>query len=83
MRKLVPLLAATALSACNFAPKYVQPAVPVAPAFPEADAGVRAAVDIGWRELVFFEQACFRSYPLLQRVVFAAGRFLFVRIQKL
>lgn len=60
MRKLVPLLAATALSACNFAPKYVQPAVPVAPAYPEADAGVRAAVDIGWRE--FFGDQRLQSY---------------------
>lgn len=60
MRKLVPLLAATALSACNFAPKYVQPAVPVAPAYPEADAGVRAAVDIGWRE--FFGDQRLQAY---------------------
>lgn len=60
MRKFVPLLAATALSACNFAPKYVQPAVPVAPSYPEADAGVRAAVDIGWRE--FFRDQRLQTY---------------------
>lgn len=60
MRKLIPLLAATALSACNFAPKYVQPEVPIAPAFPEADAGVRAAVDIGWRE--FFQDPRLQAY---------------------
>ena len=60
MRKLLPLLAATALSACNFAPKYVQPAVPVARAFPDADAGVRAAVDIGWRE--FFQDPRLQAY---------------------
>lgn len=60
MRKFAPLLALTALSACNFAPKYVQPAVPVAPAFPEADAGVRAAVDIGWRE--FFADPRLQAY---------------------
>lgn len=64
MRKLAPifapLLAASALSACNLAPKYVEPGIPVAPAYPEADAGVRAAVDVGWRE--FFGDQRLQSY---------------------
>lgn len=62
MRKPVVLLAATALAGCNFAPKYVQPAAPVAPAFPDTAAApaARAAVEIGWRE--FFQDARLQAY---------------------
>lgn len=62
MRKLIPLLAATALAGCNFAPKYVQPATPVAPAFPGTTAtpAARSAVDIGWRE--FFQDSRLQAY---------------------
>ncbi len=62
MRKLIPLLAATALAGCNFAPKYVQPAAPVAPAFPETAAtpAARSAVEIGWRE--FFQDPRLQAY---------------------
>lgn len=55
MRKLSVLAAATALSACSFAPKYVEPIAPVAATFPDATPGTRAAADIGWRE--FFGDA--------------------------
>lgn len=66
MRKLIPqasaLLAVTALAGCNFAPKYVQPAAPVAPAFPDTAAtpAVRSAVEIGWRE--FFQDPRLQAY---------------------
>lgn len=62
--KLRPLLAALpafALTACNFAPKYVQPAAPVAPnlpqgaAYPSLAAGDTAVDALGWRD--FFTDA--------------------------
>lgn len=78
MRSPTPLLAAmlatAALAGCNFAPKYVQPAVPVAPAFPApatdrapgpatgpaAGPAGRSAVEIGWRE--FFQDPQLQAY---------------------
>lgn len=59
MRKLIALAAATALSACNFAPQYRQPPAPVSAAFPEAQGGSRLATEIGWRE--FFGDAQLQS----------------------
>jgi multidrug efflux system outer membrane protein len=62
MRKTIALLAATALAGCNFAPKYVQPATPVAPTYPDADAtpAVRPAAEIGWRD--FFQDPRLQAY---------------------
>lgn len=62
MRNLAALAAATMLASCNFAPKYVQPTPPVAPAFPDTGAipAARPAVEIGWRE--FFQDARLQGY---------------------
>jgi len=60
MRKAILLAGLSALAGCNFAPKYVQPAAPVAPAFPEATAGSRAATEVGWRE--FFGDPRLQTY---------------------
>ena len=51
MRKLV-LLAATALSACNFAPQYRQPIAPIADSYVAAvgPSGQRTAPELGWQE---------------------------------
>lgn len=59
MRKFTPLMAAALLSGCNFAPKYVQPAIPVAPVFLDSS-GNRTAVDIGRRE--FFQDPRLQAY---------------------
>lgn len=59
MRKLALVLASASLAGCNFAPKYVQPAAPVAPQFLDAT-GNRAAVDIGRRE--FFQDPLLQAY---------------------
>lgn len=60
MRKFAILLSASALAGCNMAPKYIEPAVPVAPAFPTTDTAGRAAVDVGWRE--FFGDQRLQAY---------------------
>ncbi|KQN26341.1 RND transporter [Sphingomonas sp. Leaf33] len=60
MRKAILLAGLATLAGCNFAPKYVQPTAPVAPAFPEATTGTRAATDIGWRE--FFGDPRLQTY---------------------
>lgn len=54
-----------ALSACNFAPKYVQPDLPVPQAYPEEwantapSAGERSVANVGWED--FFSDAVLRS----------------------
>ena len=61
MRPLLAALPAFALTACNFAPKYVQPEAPVAPNLPQGAAypaltAADTAVDaLGWRD--FFTDA--------------------------
>ena len=55
MRKLLLLATTASLAGCNLAPKFVQPAAPIAPAFPAPATGGRAATEIGWRE--FFGDA--------------------------
>ncbi|MFD1787161.1 efflux transporter outer membrane subunit [Sphingomonas floccifaciens] len=60
MRKAILLAGLASLAGCNFTPKYVQPVAPVAPTFPEATAGTRAATDIGWRE--FFGDPRLQAY---------------------
>ena len=55
MRKLIALAATAALAGCNFAPKFVQPAAPIAPAFSAPATDGRPAAEIGWRE--FFGDA--------------------------
>lgn len=59
MRKYSFLLGTALLAGCNFAPKYVQPEIPVAPVFLDAS-GNRAAVDIGRRE--FFQDQRLQAY---------------------
>lgn len=61
MRKAFPRAAAalaltSALTACNLAPQYRQPIVPVSATYPEAVAGTRTAAEIGWREFFGDEQ---------------------------
>lgn len=75
MRKFIVLAAATALSACNFAPQYRQPPAPVGAAFPEAQGGSRLATQIGWREFfgdaqlqALIEAALTRNQDLAQAV---------------
>lgn len=60
MRKAILLAGLSALAGCNFTPKYVQPTAPVAPTFPEATAGSRAATEVGWRE--FFGDPRLQTY---------------------
>ncbi len=60
MRKAILLAGLSALAGCNFTPKYVQPAAPIAATFPEATAGTRAASEIGWRE--FFGDPRLQAY---------------------
>lgn len=60
MRKAILLAGLATLAGCNFAPKYVQPTAPVAPAYPDATTGTRAATDIGWRE--FFGDPRLQTY---------------------
>lgn len=60
MRKLILLVGTAALAGCNLAPKYRPPVAPIAPAFPDATAGDRAATEIGWRE--FFGDARLQAY---------------------
>lgn len=60
MRKVILLAGLSTLAGCNFTPKYVQPTAPVAPTFPEATAGSRAATEVGWRE--FFGDPRLQAY---------------------
>ncbi|WP_294289063.1 efflux transporter outer membrane subunit [uncultured Sphingomonas sp.] len=60
MRKAILLAGLSTLAGCNFTPKYVQPTAPVAPTFPEATTGSRAATEIGWRE--FFGDPRLQAY---------------------
>ncbi|URW76396.1 efflux transporter outer membrane subunit [Sphingomonas donggukensis] len=55
MRKFAILAGTAALAGCNLAPTYRPPVAPIAPTFPDATTGARAAADIGWRE--FFGDA--------------------------
>lgn len=41
MRRMIAIALATTLSACNFAPKYVRPELPVPPSWPVGDAYLR------------------------------------------
>lgn len=50
MRKAAPLLAASLLSACSFAPEYRQPVAPVPADFAHPVSNGVAATDIGWRD---------------------------------
>lgn len=53
LRALAPLLAATALSACNLAPPHSRPPFAAAPEYPAEyapGAGSRKATEIGWRD---------------------------------
>jgi multidrug efflux system outer membrane protein len=53
LRALAPLLAATALSACNLAPPHSRPPFAAAPEYPAEyapGAGDRKATEIGWRD---------------------------------
>lgn len=52
MRKSAIFAALGLLAGCNFAPKYVAPAAPVAPVYPDAAAttAARPAAGIGWRD---------------------------------
>ena len=65
LRLLLAALPAFALTACNFAPKYVQPAAPVAPnlpqgaAYPALAAGETTVDALGWRD--FFTDARLRQ----------------------
>lgn len=75
MRKFIVLAAATALSACNFAPQYRQPPTPVSEVFPEAQGGSRQATEIGWRKFfgdaqlqALIEAALTRNQDLAQAV---------------
>ncbi len=67
LRLLLATLPALALASCNFAPKYVRPDAPVAPALPQGTAypaltTAEAQVDaIGWRD--------FFTDPRLQQVI--------------
>ncbi|HQS69020.1 MAG: RND transporter [Novosphingobium sp. 28-62-57] len=67
LRLLLATLPALALASCNFAPKYVRPDAPVAPALPQGTAypalgAAEAQVDaIGWRD--------FFTDPRLQQVI--------------
>ncbi|MCX7284737.1 MAG: efflux transporter outer membrane subunit [Novosphingobium sp.] len=67
LRPLLAMLPALALAACNFAPKYVRPDAPVAPALPQGEAyPALASADtradaIGWRD--------FFTDPRLQQVI--------------
>ncbi len=70
-RPALPLLATVALAACNLAPKYVRPDMPVpptlpsgqgdGPAYPPAVAGAAQPADIAWRD--------FFTDPKLRRLV--------------
>lgn len=63
--RLLPLLAATALAGCNFAPKYIQPVgavpatLPQGGAYAPATPGAVAADAIGWRD--FFVDPALRD----------------------
>lgn len=69
-RLILATLPAFALSACNLAPKYVQPATPVPPslpqgaAYPALAAGDTTADALGWRQ--------FFTDPRLQQVIASA-----------
>jgi multidrug efflux system outer membrane protein len=66
-RRAIVLVCATALSACNFAPPHVRPALPTAPAFPPGIAapaeGVRAT-ELSWQD--------FFADPQLKTLIAAA-----------
>ncbi|MBB3859125.1 multidrug efflux system outer membrane protein [Novosphingobium hassiacum] len=69
-RLILATLPAMALSACNLAPKYVQPATPVPPSLPQGAsylalaAGETTADALGWRQ--------FFTDPRLQQVIASA-----------
>lgn len=90
MRNLAALAAATMLASCNFAPKYVQPTPPVAPAFPQTGAtpAVRPAVEIGRQEFfrdprlqVYLDAALANNRDLAQAVARVAQARAQYRIQ--
>ncbi len=58
-RLVLPLLAATALSGCNLAPKYVRPAGAIPATLPAGTQGAVAADAIGWRD--FFVDPALRD----------------------
>ncbi|AGH49857.1 MULTISPECIES: efflux transporter outer membrane subunit [Sphingomonadales] len=63
-RILLPLLAATVLAGCSFAPEHSRPPFAAAPLYPpeyQPEAGMRKATEIGWKD--------FFTDPRLQAVI--------------